>query len=152
MHSESEKPAFLPIEQMEFFNQLETASDRIWALVRKWDWLATETVGKQLIKASDRICATLVEGDGRFTDRDAVHFFTMARGSARETRYWLRRAVLRELTSEDLGSSLMSEVVSATRQLNQLIRYRRAKIAASSVHETPALYITDNNDPFIEEL
>src|SRR5205085_4133077 len=92
-----------PMEELEVFRRFVEIADWAWRTASRWSPLAVDTVGKQLIRASDRVGATLVEGDGRYSDADAVHFFVMARASARETRYWIRRAITRNLIGDDEG-------------------------------------------------
>jgi four helix bundle protein len=143
------KEGYVPIEEMEFFKQFVAVADRIWNIVSRWSPLAMDTVGKQLIRAIDRVGATIVEGDGRHSDAEAAHFFTIARGSARETRYWIHRAVVRHLIEPQEGDDLLDVLTNATRQLQNIIRYRRSCIRrASTVREGPAPYVLNGADPF----
>jgi four helix bundle protein len=106
------------------FAVFRQAAGRIWNCVCAWDQFGQETVGKQLVRAADSIGANLVEGDGRYGSGEAIQFFRIARASARETRYWLWIARDRDLIPVSLANELIEQVVSATRQLNGLIRYR----------------------------
>lgn len=139
----------VPIEEMAFFKQFVEVADRVWRIVSRWAPLAMDTVGKQLVRAIDRVGATLVEGDGRYSEAEAVHFFTIARGSARETRYWINRAAVRNLMTPDEANEILATLTSATRQLQSVIRYRRSCIRKTSrVHEELASYVLDSGDPF----
>jgi four helix bundle protein len=81
-----EQKAHLPIEEMEVFRRYLEIADWVWNLVGEWPPLALDTVGKQILRAVDSVGANLVEGDGRHSQADALHFFVIARASARETR------------------------------------------------------------------
>jgi four helix bundle protein len=140
----------VPIEEMDFFTMYAEVADWAWRIVSAWPYLAQRTVGEQLIRAIDRVGATLVEGDGRYSDAEAAHFFVIARGSARETRYWIQRAVARELVRVAEGQEKLEVLVRATRQLNGLIRYRRTKTQDGKVQESTAGYQTEGSDPFVE--
>ena len=115
-----------PIEDMEFFLLFESVTDRIWELVSNWPRLSQNTLGEQLVRAADSIGFNLVEGDGRFSQQDSIKFFVIARGSARETRLGLRRAVKRQLVDPEEGAALIVKIESATRLLNLFINYRRS--------------------------
>ena len=115
----------IPIEKIEFFPRFVSVADWVWRCVGNWEPLARDTVGKQLIRAADSVGANLGEGDGRYTDADSLRFFVMARASARETRYWLQRAMQRNLISLEQGDAQIAVLTSATQLLNRLIPYRR---------------------------
>jgi four helix bundle protein len=105
----------------------------------------------QLADAADSVGANLVEGDGRYGTADGIHFFVIARASARETRLWIRRAVRRGLVSEEEGIRQVDEVTRATKLLNLLITYRRTKLK-KVVREKRATYGTlIEMDPFAED-
>ena|SRR5579862_289802 len=136
----------LPIEDTDLFRMVEQFADSVWDLVLEWKTLAQDTVGKQLIRAADSIGANLVEGDGRYSIADSLHFFVIARGSARESRWWLRRALKRELISAEAFAELFELLDHATKSLNSIINYRRNKAKGvreevrpynSSEHPTP---------------
>jgi four helix bundle protein len=84
----------------------EALSDRVWNVVSKWNALARDTVGKQLIRAADGIGANIAEGVGRGSFRDNRRFVRIARGSLNETKHWLRRAYKRNLLDEGTVASL----------------------------------------------
>jgi four helix bundle protein len=87
-------------EDLEVYQLSEKLADEIWELVRQWDNLARDTIGKQIVRAADSIGANIAEGFGRGTFQDNRRFVRIARGSLYETRHWLRRAFRRGLLSE----------------------------------------------------
>lgn len=135
-----------PMEDLEVFRRYVEVADWVWDTVERWPRLAQDTVGSQLIRACDSVGANLVEGDGRATDPDSLRFFVIARASARESRYWLNRAIKRRLIPPADGEARIAELVSATQLLNKLIGYRRA--SSGRVREPEAEYYVA--DPLVE--
>lgn len=129
----------VPIENLPFFKIYVDFANWAWNTALRWPKLAQDTVGKQLIRAADRIGATLVKGDGRHSDREAAHLFTLARGSARETRLWINLGVERKLIAAEVAEGKIALLEDATRQLNGIIRYRRTS-ASSRVAEPTEPY------------
>ena len=92
-----------PFEELRVYQAAETISDLIWEIVSRWDYLAKDTVGKQMVRSADSIGANIAEGSGRGSFQDNRRFVKIARGSLYETRHWLRRAYSRKLlTGEDV--------------------------------------------------
>jgi len=136
----SEAGRRLPMEQTEIFAIFEDVADWVWNQVETWDWKAQRTIGIQLITATDSINANLVEGDGRHSGPDSLRFFIIARGSGREARLWLKRAISRGLVEERAGTAKVLQLESATKQLNLLINFRRGNKGALHVHEATVDY------------
>lgn len=88
-------------ENLDIYKLSEKIADEIWEIVIKWNNLAQDTVGKQIIRSTDSIGANIAEGSGRGTPQDNRRFLRMARGSLYETRHWLRRAYKRKLLSQE---------------------------------------------------
>src|SRR2546423_15697563 len=84
-------------ESLRVYQLAERMADQVWSIVVKWNVLARDTVGKQLIRAADSIGANIAEGTGRGTFVDNRRFVRIARGSLNETQHWLRRAYKRQL-------------------------------------------------------
>ena len=138
-----------PIEALDLFEIFEEVAHWAWKVAEQWPPHVRNGFGLQLTDAADSIGANLVEGDGRYGDADAIRFFIYARGSARETRLWIRRAIRRKLVLEADGEHQISELVRATKLLNLLIRYRRSSLK-KAVRETRASYSVE--DPFAEDV
>ncbi len=136
----------VPIEEMEVFSKYEHVTDAVWKIVSGWTNFEKDTIGKQLVRAMDSINLNLVEGDGRFSKADSLHFFVIARGSAREARLSLKRAQKRGLVTRDVSDRLLQELTEATKLLNALISYRRSSFQQKIVRETGASY--GESDPF----
>lgn len=105
-------------ENLQIYKLSEKLSDQLWKIVVRWDALARDTVGKQLVRAVDSIGANIAEGSGRGTDPEIRRFLRMARGSLYETQHWLRRAYRRRLLNEKEVNDLLPLVKELTPKLN----------------------------------
>ncbi len=105
-------------EKLQIYKLSETLCDQVWRIVTRWEILARDTVGKQLIRAADSVGANIAEGSGRGTDPELRRFLRMARGSLYETQHWLRRAYRRRLLSDKQVSDLLPLVTELTPKLN----------------------------------
>ena len=110
----------------------EKLADQIWGIVVRWDFLAKNTVGIQIVKAADSIGANIAEGSGRGTDPELRRFLRVARGSLYETQHWLRRAYKRRLLSDKQVNDLVPIINELTPRLNAYLgaigSLRRRKI------------------------
>jgi four helix bundle protein len=94
--------SFLRFEDLRVFQAAEELADAVWDLVCGWESFAKLTIGKQLVRSVDSVAANIAEGTGRGTTKDNQRFVRIARGSLNESKYWLRRASVRNLIgSED---------------------------------------------------
>jgi four helix bundle protein len=109
-------------ENLRVYVLAEQLADQVWSMVRAWDTLARDTVGKQLVRAADSIGANIAEGSGRGSDRDYRRFLRIARGSLCETQHWLRRAFRRDLLTPKRVESLKAIVDSLAPTLNAYLR------------------------------
>ncbi len=85
------------LEDLETFQLSMTLADEIWEIVTKWNFLAVDTVGKQIIRSSDSIAANIAEGYGRYHFKENRNFCFYSRGSVLETKTWLMKARNRKL-------------------------------------------------------
>jgi len=105
-------------ENLQIYKLSEKLSDQLWQIVVRWDALARDTVGKQLVRAVDSIGANIAEGSGRGTDPEIRRFLRIARGFLYETQHWLRRAYRRRLLNEKEVNDLRPLVRELTPKLN----------------------------------
>jgi four helix bundle protein len=117
------------LEDKRVYRRAEALADRVWDLVIGWDWFLKKTMGTQLTRAADSIGANIAEAGGRFHPADVKNFFYHARGSLRETKYWLRRALQRKLLPETEFASLDEEVEQLSREINQAINFQKSRQA-----------------------
>ena len=78
-------------ENLQIYKLSEKLADQIWKVVIRWEGLARDTLGKQLVRAADSIGANIAEGSGRGTEPELRRFLRISRGSLYETKHWLRR-------------------------------------------------------------
>ena len=100
-------------ENLRVYQLSEQIGDLVWETVIKWDRLAQDTVGKQIINSADSIGANIAEGTGRGSFADNRRFARIARGSLFEVKHWLRRAYKRRLLAEtevDILKRLIEEL------------------------------------------
>src|SRR3990172_11939467 len=118
---------------LRIYQLAEELADEIWAEVMTWNVFARNTVGRQLVEASDSIGGNIAEGYGRYHYKDNRQFQFYARGSLQETGHWLRRAVRRTLISEERFRAFMTRIGELIPQLNAYIRSleRRGQAAKS---------------------
>ena len=105
-------------EELRVYQAAEEIADLVWEIVTKWEFLAKDTVGKQLIRSADSIGANIAEGFGRGTYQDNRRFARIARGSLYETRHWLRRAYKRKLLTAESTEQLRPLLDQIAPQLN----------------------------------
>lgn len=125
-------------EKLRVYKLAEDLADRIWGVVFKWDYLARDTVGKQMIRAADSIGANLAEGTGRGTPQDNRRFIRMARGSLYETQHWLRRSYKRSLLNKQQIAELKPIVNELSPTLNAY--FRSVNLSAISQREESTKY------------
>ncbi len=133
------------IEDSRLYRRAERLVDGIWDTVIEWNLFAKDTLGKQLTRSADSIGANIAESAGRFHPGDVVRFLYYARGSLRETRYWLKRAVKRKLITPEFFNEQMTELNTLGAELNSYINFQKKR----TVKEEPPEYQTTphNNDP-----
>jgi four helix bundle protein len=105
-------------QELQVYQLAETLADDIWKLVKDWEWLEKDTVGKQLIRSADSIGANIAEGLGRGTYTENRRFIRIARGSLYETQHWLRRAYVRNLLTVEQINALKLTLEKLAPKLN----------------------------------
>ena len=110
-------------ENLRVFQLSEQLADQIWNIVIFWNNLATDTVGKQIIRSADSIGANIAEGSGRYNFQDNLRFVKIARASLHETRYWLRRAYVRKLLTSEHVKNIKPIVDELSPKLNAYFKY-----------------------------
>ncbi|EDN66306.1 S23 ribosomal protein [Beggiatoa sp. PS] len=88
-------------EDLEVYKLAEKLANQIWYIVKEWDYFAKDTIGKQIVRAADSVCANIAEGRGRHNYQDNKRFVKIARGSLYETVNWLRLAHNRRLLTNE---------------------------------------------------
>ena len=132
-------------EDLEILKAAEEIADEIWQEVTGWDSFARDVVGKQIARAADSIGANIAEGYGRFHFWEKLQFFYYSRGSLFETKYWLNRALKRNLMEKTKIERLAKDLTDLARRLNKLAANTKQQKfgGAKSVREIQAAYDVD---------
>ena len=109
-------------QKLDVYKLAKKLADEIWNIVIKWDALAKDTVGKQIIRSADSIGANIAEGDGRGSYQDHRRFIKIARGSLYETKHWLRRAYTRQLLTTTQVEILKPIIDELSPRLNAYLK------------------------------
>lgn len=112
----------MELEELKVYNLSMDLGEVIWSLVNSWDHFSKETIGKQLVRASDSIAANLSEGFGRFHFKESINFGYYSRGSLFETKTWLVKAHNRKLIIDDKYNLLIEELNVIGKMLNGYIK------------------------------
>jgi len=112
----------LEIYEMDVYILSKKLSDMIWEDFDTWSIKAQRTIGYQVIRSSDSIAANLAEGYGRSTDPGKRKFYIYSRGSFEETKAWLRKAIRRNVFSEDRAAIYKVVIDELEPKLNGFIR------------------------------
>lgn len=116
-----------PLEEKRMYQRAEAVGDRVWELVHVWDWFRKQTVGGQFARAADSIGANIAEAGGRFHPNDVKKFLYYARGSLRETIFWLRRSLTRAFITQADFDSLNGELEQLSREINSAIKFQKGR-------------------------
>jgi four helix bundle protein len=88
-------------EDLQVYQLAEKLANEIWQIVQRWDYFTKDTIGKQIVRSADSVCANIAEGRGRYNDPDNRRCVKIARGSLYETVSWLRLAYARQLLTNE---------------------------------------------------
>lgn len=111
------------LEDLEVYKLSETFSNEVWFLVHEWDYLAKDTIGKQIVRSADSISANIAEGYGRYHYKENRNFCFFSRGSILETKSWLKKANVRNLISNDQFTDLISKLEVIHIKLNAYLKF-----------------------------
>jgi four helix bundle protein len=81
------------VEDLQVYQRAVVAADAIFALTTKVAFNRDPELRQQMRSSSGRIQAHLQEGSGQSTDKHYAHYVGIARGSAKEMKGHLRRAL-----------------------------------------------------------
>ena len=109
------------VYELDVYNLAEELSDLVWNDFDKWNKKVQNTVGYQIIRASDSIAANIAEGYGRFTPADRRKFYIYSRGSFEETKTWLRKLIRRKVLNKSDASEYQIVIEKLGPKLNAFI-------------------------------
>jgi four helix bundle protein len=137
------------LEDLRILKTAEEIADTVWKQVIQWDEFAKDVVGKQLARAVDSIGANIAESYGRFNYGEKLQFLYYSRGSLFETKYWLNRALVRELMQAEEVKYYAARLSNVARQLNTFassLKSQRSdsKTQSKSIREPQADYVVSD--------
>ncbi len=112
----------MELEKLEIYQISMSISEKIWELAKTWNHFEKDTIGKQIVRASDSISANISEGYGRYHYNDSKNFLFFARGSLYETLTWLKKARNRNLIRGEEFDDLEKQCIRLTVKLNNFIK------------------------------
>ena len=89
------------VEHLDVYRKAAAAADEVFAMTKRQAFDEEPELRRQLRSASGRIQAHLQEGYGQATNKHKAHYVCIARGSAKETKGHLRRALGYGFISQD---------------------------------------------------
>ena len=104
-------------------------SNFVWNVVKKWDYFARDTVGKQFVRAVDSISANIAEGFGRYSKKDKVRFYYYSYGSIKESLDWNEKSMKRGLLSEKEYEYIFQSLTKLPREVHSLINFTKERLA-----------------------
>ncbi|MBD1835062.1 four helix bundle protein [Trichocoleus sp. FACHB-90] len=111
-------------EDLDVYKLAESLANQIWHIVKQWDDFAKQTLGKQIVRAADSVCANIAEGRGRYNFQDNRRFIKIARGSLYETISLLRLAYARQLLTHEQVTKLKPIIDELPPKLNAYLKSR----------------------------
>ncbi len=112
----------MQLEELQVYQLAIQLAEDIWKLAIKWNYLAQDTIGKQIIRSSDSVAANISEGYGRFFYKENRQFCYYSRGSLYETKTWLTKALNRNLIDPILYDQLSAAIDTLSIKLNNYIK------------------------------
>ena len=112
----------MKLEELQVYTLSMEMAEKIWTIVKEWDYFVKDTVGKQLVRAVDSIAANLSEGYGRYHYREKIHFSYYSRGSLFETKTWLTKAHNRKLLAGEDYDLFIGQINEIGIKLNNYIK------------------------------
>jgi four helix bundle protein len=110
------------VEELEVYQRSLILGEKIYQVVKKWDWFDKNTIGIQIIRSVDSVAANISEGFGRYFYNDSRRFVYYSRGSLYETNTWLKKAYLRKLIDQEDYNKIENEIKTIGVKLNNYIK------------------------------
>ncbi|MCF8261990.1 MAG: four helix bundle protein [Melioribacteraceae bacterium] len=115
------------LEDLEIYRLSINLGENVWKELQVWEPFLKNTLGSQLIRASDSVTLNIAEGFGRFTFKETKRFAYYARGSLFETKACIQIACKRGIIEEANYEKFESEIRNLGVKLNNYIRYLNSK-------------------------
>ena len=110
------------VYELDIYRLAEEISDMIWCDFDSWEKKVQNTIGFQIIRATDSIAANIAEGFGRYSCPDRKKFYIYSRGSFEETKAWLRKLFRRQVLKENRQQEYVLKINELGPKLNAFIQ------------------------------
>lgn len=105
-------------EDMDVYKLAEKLANEVSFIVKQWDYFTKDTMGNQIVRSYNSVCANIAEGRGRYNHQDNRRFVKNARGSLSETISRLRLAYARQLLADEQVKKLQPIIDNLPPKLN----------------------------------
>lgn len=138
---------FKSFEEIEVWQKARALSIRIYELSLEGTFSRDYKLRDQINASSGSIMDNIAEGFERDGTREFIQFLSIAKGSSGETRSQLYRALDRAHISEEVFTSLHSEILIINKQLSSLMKYLAASGMKGNkfIHEPNQFYGEDES-------
>lgn len=119
---------YLQLRDIDAYRIAFHLSNRVWDIVRTWDFFAKDTVGKQFVRSVDSISANLAEGFGRYTKKDRILFYRYADASVKESLDWNQKALCRKLMETEQYKQIFQELQKLPKEIRGLINFTNQRL------------------------
>ncbi|KAA9331714.1 four helix bundle protein [Adhaeribacter soli] len=114
---------FLKLNDIEAYRISFALSNSVWKIISSWNNFEKDTIGKQYMRAIDSISANLAEGFGRYSKKDKINFYRIARASGYECFDWNEKAKVRGILSQEQYQLIFQDLQKLPKAINSLIKY-----------------------------
>jgi len=116
------------VENLDCYQVSYAVSNKVWKIVKGWDYFCRSTIGNQFVRSTDSISANIAEGFGRYTKKDKIRFYRIAYASTLESLDWLTKIEQRQLLKPHELKQVNQALERLPKLINQLIQYTNKKL------------------------
>jgi four helix bundle protein len=125
-------------EELEVFQMAHALVRRVYAASAGFPVAERFALQSQVRRAATSVPTNIVEGAGRYSRADFIHFLTIAAGSAAEAQYLCRLSAELGFMQPELSTQLFHDYDRVRRALSGLIRHLKSTAAAPSHPRPPS--------------
>lgn len=112
----------LSFEDLEVWQVSQAWAVEVYKVTRNFPDDERFGITSQIRRAVSSVSANIAEGFGRRTSKDKLHFYTIAYGSALETKNFIYLASKLEYIDDDTAPNLLAYAMSTQKLLNAYMR------------------------------
>ena len=119
----------------------------IASTAREWVPFDQKTIGSQLVRAADSVCANIAEGYGRVSPGERYQFFFYAEASCQEVKSHVQLAELRSLFSAEQSIHLQNRLTSLS---ISIMAFCRKDLARYPMYNGPYRALIERRTAFLD--